>query len=108
MRSGFSVCAKAYRCQALLPKKLWRARVCRRRLATLLSLETSAENSRTSPACKGGVASAGAACSAAALSLDGEAAETVSARRGSAEERAKLVDGGAFDTWSETLKPCIQ
>src|SRR5712692_1407586 len=59
MRSGFSVCAKAFRCQVLFPKKLPRSTTCSFRVATLLRLETLAEYSRTSPARRGNSVSAG-------------------------------------------------
>src|SRR5579859_1195944 len=57
MRNGFSVRAKACRCQAVLPKKVRRSRICSRKLATLLSFATSAANSSTSPARSGPAAS---------------------------------------------------
>src|SRR5260370_21307720 len=59
MRSGFSVCAKAFRCQVLFPRKLPRSTTCSFRLATLLRLETLAEYSRTSPSRRGKPVSAG-------------------------------------------------
>src|SRR5260221_13631866 len=59
MRSGFSVCAKAFRCQVLFPRKLPRSTTCSFRVATLLRLETLAEYSRTSPARRGNSVSAG-------------------------------------------------
>src|SRR5258706_9063408 len=59
MRSGFSVCAKAFRCQVPFPRKLPRSTTCSFRVATLLRLETLAEYSRTSPARRGNSVSAG-------------------------------------------------
>src|SRR5258708_32422883 len=59
MGKGFSVRGKACRWQAFFPKKLRRSTICKRRFATLLSLATSAEYSRISPARKGVPASAG-------------------------------------------------
>src|SRR5258706_4935489 len=59
MRSGFSVCAKAFKCQVPFPRKLPRSTTCSFRVATLLRLETLAEYSRTSPARRGNSVSAG-------------------------------------------------
>src|SRR5216683_7771890 len=89
MRSGFSVCAMAWRCQAVLPKKVRRSRICSRKLATLLRFATSAANSSTSPERRGPAASgaAGAAGAFAGFAGDaGEVSETELTREAAAVE----------------------
>src|ERR1700674_1739941 len=58
MRKGFSVCANACRCQALLPRKLRFSATFKRRFATLLNFEIFAEYCHVSPARNGDPASA--------------------------------------------------
>src|ERR1700694_3793977 len=78
MRSGFSVCAEACRCHAVLPKKFRRSRICKRKFATLLSFATSAANSSTSPERRGPPVSGVAGGSAADLAVFPAAAREVS------------------------------
>src|SRR5260370_38825372 len=59
MRKGFSVCAKAFKCQVFFSRKLPRPTTCKRRVATFSRLETLAEYSRTSPDRRGNSVSAG-------------------------------------------------
>src|ERR1700722_5541485 len=49
MRKGFSVCANACRCQALLPRKFRFSATFKRRLATLFNFDTFAEYCQVSP-----------------------------------------------------------
>src|ERR1700732_4197410 len=58
MRKGFSVCANACRCHALLPRKFRFSATFKRRLATLLNFDTFAEYCQVSPARNGEPASA--------------------------------------------------
>src|ERR1700730_8318356 len=108
MRKGFSVCAKACRCHALLPKKFWRSTIARRRFATLLNLATSAANSSTSPARKGVAASLGAERSLGSAAFDGpgEAAnEDLCGIAGAAEPS---IGCDALDTRGEDPGPKVQ
>src|ERR1700736_5031200 len=61
MRRGFSVCANACRCHALLPRKFRFSATFKRRFATLLNFDTFAEYCQVSPACNGDPASAATA-----------------------------------------------
>src|SRR5450432_2506300 len=60
MRSGFSVCANACKCHALLPKILRFSTTFNCRFATLFNFETFAEYCQVSPARTGAPASTGA------------------------------------------------
>src|ERR1700674_740174 len=58
MRKGFSVCANACRCHALLPRKLRFSATFKRKFATLFNFDTLAEYCQVSPARNGKPASA--------------------------------------------------
>src|SRR6266849_1320444 len=105
MRSGFSVWAKAWRCQAVLPKKLRRSRICSCKLATLLRFATSVANSSTSPERMGPAASgaAGAADAFAGFARDaGEVSGTELPRE------AAVVEAEAPPYRGTTARPRAQ
>src|ERR1700688_896623 len=105
MRKGFSVRAKACRCQAFFPKKLRRSTISRRRFATLLSLATSAANSNTSPARKGVAASPGAGRSPGAVTFDGAGEATNDVLSGVAGFTEPDTACDALDTRAEEFGP---
>src|ERR1700694_1444873 len=73
MRSGFSVCAKACRCHALLPRKLRFSITFNCRLATLDNFDTFAEYCQFSPSRIGEFASGRAVAFLASLGETREA-----------------------------------
>src|SRR5712692_4217116 len=100
MRSGFSVCAKAFKCQVLFPRKLPRPTTCKRRFATLLSLETLAEYSRTSPGRRGNPVSTGGKTFFESAGSAGTGDFTPGALTGFFAGGASRKPGGSADTTS--------
>src|SRR5260370_38210721 len=97
MRNGCGVCANACKCQALFPKKFPRPATCNFRVATLLSLETFAVYSSTSPALSGSPVSTG---DAALFESAGKTDFTAAAFAGFSAEGASRKPGGSADTTS--------
>src|SRR6202158_6150418 len=95
MRKGFNVWANACKCQVLFPKKLPRPATCNFRVATLLSLETFAVYSSTSPALRGSPASTG---DAAFFESAGEVDFTAAAFADFSAGVASRKPGGSADT----------
>src|ERR1700730_11713255 len=105
MRSGFSVCAEACRCHAVLPKKFRRSRICKRKFATLLSFATSAANSSTSPERRGPPVSGVAGGSAAELAGFPAAARERGFPETERPQEAPTVDTAARAYWGAAPQP---
>src|SRR5260370_21491816 len=106
MRNAFWVCAKACKCQVLFPRNVPRPATCSRKVATLLSWETLAVYSRTSPARRGSTASTGGA---AFFEPRGKADFAAAAFAGFAAGSASRKPGGSGDTTSGTgCAPCAR
>src|ERR1700675_626576 len=116
MRKGFSVCANAWRCHALLPRKFRFSATFKRRFATLFNFDTFAEYCQVSPARNGEPASATTAvffesAGRLATSADGaipldSAAPPSLGSSGIAAGRG-AVTGTAADARETSLRWCI-
>src|SRR2546429_5971901 len=103
MRNAFCVCAKACKCQTLLPIKVPRPATWSFKLATFSRLETLAVYSRTSPGRRGNAVSTGAA---AFFEMAGRRGFAAAAFAGLAESGgASRKPAGSGDTTSEA-GPC--
>src|SRR5712672_2299804 len=89
-------------------KKLRRSTICRRKFATLLSLATSAANSRTSPACRGVAASTEPGRPVESTDFGGVAGPEGATFSGLAGVADVDTGGDALETCDEDLSPCAQ